>query len=161
MTGYTKLFQDIVTSTIWGEDDKTRIVWITLLALKDYNHFVSASIPGLARQANVSQDDCLKALRKLESPDKFSRSKEHEGRRIKAVEGGWTILNGEKYRQRMSQEDRKAYQRKYQRDRRAKLKSGTPMAGESLYLAANERGDDKTAERVLDEVNERVKKSLE
>lgn len=122
MTGYTKLFQDIVTSTIWGEDDKTRIVWITLLALKDRNHFVSASIPGLARQANVSQDDCQKALRKLEAPDKFSRSKEHEGRRIEAVEGGWTVLNGEKYRQRMSKDERREYLRTKQAEYRKRKK---------------------------------------
>lgn len=150
MTGYTKLFQDIVTSTIWGEDDKTRIVWITLLALKDKNHFVSASIPGLARQANVSQDDCQKALRKLEAPDKFSRSKEHEGRRIEAVEGGWTVLNGEKYRQRMSQDDRREWMRKYQKERRAKLKKG-PTERENRFVAAVDRGDEDAADRIVSE----------
>lgn len=31
MNGYTKLFNSILDSTIWGESDETRLVWITLL----------------------------------------------------------------------------------------------------------------------------------
>lgn len=124
MTGYTKLFQDIVASTIWGEDDKTRIVWITMLALKDSQHFVSASVPGLARQANVTLEDCERALEKLEGPDPHSRSREHEGRRIEKTEGGWIILNGEKYRQRMSKDERREYLRQKQAEYRARKKYG-------------------------------------
>jgi len=30
--GYTKLYSSIVASTMWREDDKTRIVFITMLA---------------------------------------------------------------------------------------------------------------------------------
>lgn len=123
MTGYTKLFTDILTSTIWGEDDKTRIVWITMLALRDRNHKVSASIPGLARQANVDLESCEAAVRKLESPDPYSRSKEHEGRRIEAVDGGWMILNGEKYRSKMNDDERREYQRNKQAEYRKRKKT--------------------------------------
>ena len=42
--GFTKLFNTIVTSTIWQEDDKTRIVWITMLAIADASGIVGASI---------------------------------------------------------------------------------------------------------------------
>lgn len=148
MTGYTKLFQDIVTSTIWGEDDTTRIVWITMLALKDRNHFVSASLPGLARQANVKLEDCARAVKKLESKDEFSRSKEHEGRRIKAADGGWVILNGEKYRQKMSADDRREYQRGKQAEYRLK-KKGTER--ERRFVAAVNRGDEPAADRICAE----------
>lgn len=100
-TGFTKLFSSIVTSTIWQEDDKTRIVWITMLALSNRYGEVGASIPGLAMAANVSIEDCQKSLEKLKSPDPYSRSKEHEGRRVKEVEGGFLILNYGHYREKM------------------------------------------------------------
>jgi hypothetical protein len=132
VTGYTKLFQDIVTSTIWGEDDKTRIVWITMLALKDWRHFVSASLPGLARQANVPLEACRAAIEKLEAPDPDSRSKANEGRRIKAVEGGWMILNGERYQNRMNADERREYMRQYQaeyRKRKKHVKVSAKQAG--------------------------------
>jgi len=96
--GWTKLFSEIVTSSIWSEDDKTRIVWITILALKDMRGFVPAAIPGLANAARVSVDECKAALAKLESPDEYSRTPDYDGRRIVKVDGGWQVLNHSKYR---------------------------------------------------------------
>ena len=108
MSGYTKLFNSIVTSTIWTEDDKTRIVWITMLALADKHGEVQASIPGLARVAGVSVADCEKALEKFLSPDPYSRTPDDEGRRIESIEGGWVLLNHGKYRDLASKEESKA-----------------------------------------------------
>ncbi|MCI0560570.1 MAG: hypothetical protein MN733_18950 [Nitrososphaera sp.] len=118
--GYTKLFNEIVLSTIWREQDTTRLLWITMLALKDRWHVVQASIPGLADAARISLDDCIDGLRVLSSPDKYSRSKEEEGRRIKEVPGGWLIINGEKWRNRMSLDERREYNRLKQREYRKK-----------------------------------------
>jgi len=116
--GFTKLFNTIITSTIWQEDDKTRILWITMLALADFEGNISGSIPGIAYQAHISIKDCEKALKKLSEPDKYSRSKEYEGRRIQEIEGGWQILNYTKYRS--LKIDRRAYLRKKQREHRKK-----------------------------------------
>lgn len=132
--GYTKLFSSIVASTIWREDDKTRLVWITMLALKNERHVVEASLPGLADLARVTIGECEKAIGKLEGKDKYSRSQEFEGRRIEKCDGGWRILNGEHYRKHLSAEDRREYQRLYQREyrkvRRGKeWKRGAKVAG--------------------------------
>jgi hypothetical protein len=108
MPTYTKLFNSIVTSTIWTEDDKTRIVWITMLAMSDKNGEVHASIPGLARVAGVSLQDCEMAIGKLLSPDEYSRTPDNEGRRIAKIDGGWELLNHAKYRLMASKEDSKA-----------------------------------------------------
>jgi hypothetical protein len=105
MTGYTKLFSSILGSTIWGEDNSTRIVWITLLALTDRDGIAEASIPGLANFARVTIGEAEAAIKKFMAPDKYSRSPEHEGRRLEPVEGGWRILNHHKYRERMSADD--------------------------------------------------------
>ena len=133
MSGYTKLFESILDSTIWAESAETRVVWITMLAMRNRDHVVEASLPGLAHRARVSLEACEKAVKKFLSPDRFSRSQENEGRRIRAVNGGWLILNGEKYRQKMNLEERREYQRKKQAEYRA-LKSGKPLAGEQTYL---------------------------
>jgi hypothetical protein len=122
MAGYTKLFNSLVASTIWRADDKVRIVWITMLALKDERHMVEASVPGLADLARVSVVDCERALELFQRPDKWSRNQEQGGRRIEKVDGGWLILNGEYYRQKMSADDRREYQRNYKREYRRRRK---------------------------------------
>jgi hypothetical protein len=118
MAGYTKLFSTIVTSSIWREDNVTRIVWVTLLALADARGHVDAAIPGLAAAANVDLDECERAVAKLEAPDKYSRTPHDEGRRIAKEEGGWRILNYAYYREKGRERDRKQYMRDYQRNRR-------------------------------------------
>lgn len=120
---YTKLFASLLTSTIWTEDDKTRIVWITLLALADKNGEVTATIPGLAKLASVPIKDCERAIQKFLSPDKYSRTKDDEGRRIEQIDGGWSLLNHAKYRELSSREEQKtaaaARQQRY-RDRKSR-----------------------------------------
>jgi len=120
--GYTKLFSSIITSTIWQEDDKTRILWITLLALSDKHGDVAASIPGLARAAGITVGECEASLLKLCSPDPYSRSKEHEGRRIVVVDGGWNILNRTKYREIRDPDKRREQNRDAQQRFRSKPK---------------------------------------
>jgi hypothetical protein len=104
--GYAKLFSELVTSTIWCEDDQTRIVWITMLSQADKNGEVMASVPGLARLANVPVDATRKAIQILLSPDPDSRTPDDEGRRIQPIDGGWILLNYQKYREKASSSDR-------------------------------------------------------
>ena len=122
MTGYTKLFQTIVTSTIWCENHTLRIVWVTMLALKNQDHIVEGSVPGLAAMARVSVQECEEALVKLKSPDPHSRTKTFDGRRIEEVDGGWKILNGEKYRAKMNADERREYFRIKQQESRLRRK---------------------------------------
>lgn len=107
MRGFTKLFGSIINSTIWREDDKTRLVWITMLAMAGRDGVVESSLPGLADAARVSIKECEAALVVLKSPDPYSRTKEHEGRRVEVCDGGWLILNHAKYRAKMTLEDRR------------------------------------------------------
>ncbi len=116
--GFTKLFNTIVTSTIWQEDDKTRIVWITMLAIADAYGNVFAAIPGLASVAKVSIESCEKAVDSFLSPDKWSRTKQFEGKRIEEIDGGWHIINYGKYRKMMNEEERKEYKTQWARDKR-------------------------------------------
>lgn len=105
--GFTKLFGSLIHSTIWREADHVRLVWITMLAIVNRDGVVEASLPGLADAARVTVEQCEEALSKLGEPDKYSRSKEHDGRRIVEVDGGWRLLNYDTYRRRMSAEDQR------------------------------------------------------
>lgn len=107
-TSYTKLFSSILHSTVWAEPHTTRIVWITMLAMCDQHGVVSASVPGLARAAGVTRQECEIALKAFLSPDPDSRTRDYEGRRIEPVDGGWVLLNHGKYRELMSANDRRA-----------------------------------------------------
>ena len=123
MSGYTKLFSTIVGSTIWREPDHVRLVWITMLATSNQYGDVECSVPGLADFARVTREECDNALLVLSAPDEDSRTKTDEGRRIEAIDGGWRIINHHKYRQKMSEDDRREYKRKKMREYRARDES--------------------------------------
>lgn len=108
---FTKLFSTITESTIWAESHPTRIVWITMLAMADWNGQVFGSIPGLANRARVTLEECEAALTRFQEPDRYSRTKANEGRRIEAIEGGWRILNHAKFREVRHAEATKASKR--------------------------------------------------
>jgi len=122
---YTKLFSEIIMSTIWREPDHVRILWITMLAAKDQFHHVNASIPGLADAARISLQQCEEALRILSDPDEYSRNQYDDGRRIKEIDGGWSIINGELYREKMNADERREYLRIKQQEYRDRKKSST------------------------------------
>lgn len=154
--GYTKLFGSIVASTIWREDDKTRILWITMLAMKNERHMVEASLPGLADMARITMEECEESLKKLESPDKYSRNQDHQGRRIERVQGGWLILNGEYYRRQMSEDERREYKRKWQAEYRLRKKTKSQIRSENdgrsaRYEKALLNGDQDEADRIAAE----------
>ena len=123
LAGWTKLFSSIVTSSIWCEDDKTFRVWVALLALSDQEGIVEGSVPGLANLCRLQPAEMRAALEKLASPDPDSRSPEFEGRRIEKIEGGWRLLNYEKYRQKAvaGEGSRAPYYRAYRARKRAEL----------------------------------------
>jgi len=107
LSSYTKLFQSILDSSIWQESHQTRIVWVTMLAMADQHGEVQAAVPGLAKRAGVTLQEAEEAISTLSKPDQYSRTPDHEGRRIAKIDGGWEILNHAKYRHAASLEDRK------------------------------------------------------
>lgn len=133
MNGFTKLFGSILDSTIWRESKETRLVWVTMMAMADRDGVVNASVPGLADRAKVSIDECQAALGVLSSPDEWSRSKEHGGRRIADCDGGWVLLNYQKYRAKQNPDEIKEKARLRQAKFRSKKKAGGPQARERDY----------------------------
>lgn len=119
---YNKLFTKILDSSIWLEDQPTRLVWITFIAMMDQDGIVAlSSIGNVANRARVSIDEADAAIHCLEHPDAFNPDQDHEGRRIERIPGmGWTVLNAAKYRDIVKAETARAQNRERVRKHRAK-----------------------------------------
>ncbi len=97
---FVKLDCGIIHSSLWAEDSDTKICWITLLLLADATGFVRAAASAIAREAGIPADVARRALDLFLSPDDESRTPDNEGKRVERVEGGYRVLNYEKYRER-------------------------------------------------------------
>lgn len=157
MRGFTKLFASITESSIWGEDDKTLRVWICFLARCDNEGIVEGSIPGLAHLCRMSIEDFKAAVTKLESPDPYSRTPDHEGRRVEPIQGGWRVLNYLSYRDKgQAKEGSRAPYMRIRREAQ-KLKETECNALHSCVTRdTEERGERKEAEADKDGVKRRV-----
>ena len=122
MNSFTPLFSSIVMSSIWMASKETKLLWITMLAIKDKDGYVRAVPSALARTAGLTLGETQKALLELESPDPESSSKEYEGRRIQAVEGGWVILNHARYQKAMSELFKRSRKSTWERLKREQLR---------------------------------------
>lgn len=134
MTSYVKIYgNQLIRSTVWVNTDKeTKLIWITLLAIADKHGIVLASIPGLARDAGVSIEECERSLATLRAPDKYSRTKEYEGRRLEDVDGGFLLLNYKKYREMRTEIQVKEAERKAAwRAKKAAAKDGGRVPGQT------------------------------
>jgi len=134
-TNWTPFWSDILTSSLWSlgkpqlpEEERERgknakLLFLTMIALANQEGFVSAAIDGLADQARLTEEETLEALKILESPDKKSRNKEHDGRRVEEVDGGWRITGYARHWERVQAEKRRAQLRIAQAKHRMKSKS--------------------------------------
>lgn len=100
---FVKVYDVILHSSVWLEEPETRIVFLTMLIMADENGDVAASLGGLAHAARVSREKCERAIQTLTSPDPDSRTKDLDGRRIVATDGGWHVVNHRKYRDKRTQ----------------------------------------------------------
>lgn len=142
MAGYVKLFGSILRSTVWGEPDSTRLVWITMLALADRDGIVEASVPGLAHEARVSLEATQAALATFLAPDQFSRTKDFEGRRIEEVRGGWRLLNADLYRRMLDADDQR--EKAAERQRRFKERGRSTGNGSALPVTPGNGSNDES-----------------
>ncbi len=144
---YTKLAHSILGSTLWVEDDHTRIAWFTILALADRNGEVTASIPGLASIARIPVESCRIAIAKFLAPDPDSRTKTDDGRRLEEIPDGWFVINHEKYRAMDSDEDRKFKAADRQRRYRDRRRSGVTPRDKSHQKSQAEAEAEAEAEK--------------
>lgn len=156
---FTKLFSSITASTIWNEPDRTRIVWITMLAMADRDGHVAASIPGLAVLARVPVESVITAIESFLLPDQWSRTKDHDGRRIEAVDGGWNLLNYDKYRAQMNadeQREKTAARVKRWRERKGDVTPGNACNVTVTHVTPGNDIADAEAEADAEEIQKQI-----
>ncbi len=115
MHTWAPLWSGIVDSSLWEEPGDVVKVFMTLLATKDSDHVSRLDAYRIAKKCVLDELQVLDILKVLASPDTRRKGhQEFQGRRIKAVEDGWLVLNGQKYRDKVSEEMRKARNRRSQ-----------------------------------------------
>jgi hypothetical protein len=112
--GFAKLYGDrLAHSSLLDTAVATRWIFVYILAQADsHGRFRCATVAGLARAANVAVEDAERAVRELETPDPDSTTKDHEGRRLLRIPGGWQIANYARYRSYQSPRQRAEAERK-------------------------------------------------
>ena len=98
MSGFVKLSSGILQSSVMAEDGDTFKVWIVLLVSADADGVARASALSLSAISGIGVDVVEAALNKFMQPDKYSRYKAFDGRRIEVVDDGYLILNYLRYR---------------------------------------------------------------
>jgi hypothetical protein len=147
MNTWAPLWSQVVESTLWEEPLEVRVLFLTMLAIKDPDHVVRMPLRRLVKKAQMEVDLVESALKVLMSPDTKSLDEQpEEGRRLKEVEGGWLVINGEHYRKEMSRlmtRFRKSeWQKKKRHSEKSKITIGSgPSFRENVYV--KEFGDGK------------------
>jgi hypothetical protein len=134
MNTWTPLWSKIVDSSLWVEPYYVRVLFLTMMALKDRDDVVRYSAFALAKRANMSEQEVLDGLEILSEPDrKRIEPQANEGRRIEKVADGWLVLNGAYYRKLIKREYNARKQRDY---RESKKNANKPLAGEQRHVQA-------------------------
>lgn len=157
---WAPLFSKIVDSSIWDEPDWVCKIWITMMARKGKDHVYCGSAYNLARQSRKTEEEVLKALEILSSPDtKRLEPQPYEGRRIEKVEKGWLVLNGQYYEDEMRKMNRRAYQSEKQAEYREEEKQ-MAINSEPGYTPAQQRRIDRLRAKIAREeaLEEMIKK---
>jgi len=153
--GYTKIDNGIFSSTLWWSADPQAFrVFFYMLATINRAGIWEGTLPGIAGQCRLSIEQTEEIIAYLEAPEKYSRSQEHEGRRIQKVDGGWKVLNYWKYRLKdYSTERNREYDEKHPKRKHTSKKSNNineatlgdgkaiPGDSESASESASERGE--------------------
>lgn len=147
---FAPIWSSIVDSSLWLEDDWVIKIFITMVVKKDYDHIYRFNTFNLAQQSKKTEQQVLDALKILSSPDRHRvEDTVNEGRRIKAHEEGWEIVNGDKYQKMMQREAKRARDRKSQQKWRDNQKNRQgPITGESTAMRAEARGDTETHDQL-------------
>lgn len=143
MSGFTKLVPEIIQSSIWNESAEVRIVWITLLAIKDEEGNVRGNIKTLARMANVRDKSAEDAIEKFKKPDPDSNTPAMEGRRIESIPGGWHVINHSVYRAKDYKDHEAERKREYRKRVSGTSPGQVPDSSASASVSASSLDQDK------------------
>ena len=116
---FAKVFSQIYDSSI-VENPEVRFTFMDLLVLADQTGVVDMTPEAIARRTNRPIGIIRETISVLESPDPRSRTPDRQGARLRRIDAhrdwGWVIVNYEKFREIASEQERRQYQRKWDRE---------------------------------------------
>lgn len=116
---YAKLFPELYTGSMVGAGCVVFAVWPYALANCDAEGYVELNPKLLAMVLGASVQEIEQAITFLMRPDPDSRSKTEDGRRVvKEGQFLYRIVNYAKYREIRDKQDRREYQREWDRENR-------------------------------------------
>lgn len=122
---YGKIFKQIYKGTLamvgpW----EALVTFQQMIILADQDGVVDMTPDALSRETTIPLEIITKGLEALSQPDPESRTPDEEGRRIVLLSDsrswGWRIVNYDHYRKLQTDEERRAYHRRYYREKRSK-----------------------------------------
>lgn len=172
MSGFTLLWSKMLYSSVWVQGTKEdKLLWVTILMMKDKDGMVLSSVPGLSRMAGITDLECKASLKKFLNPDPDDSSKIEDGRKLREVQGGWQVVNHDLYR--FSTEEKREFWRNQKAEQRAAV--GKPRkesrkareesrkarekrlleeSNERRFVKAVESGDEAVADQIVDRTEE-------
>lgn len=125
------VFEEITESSLNDEPVHVRWAFVVIGSKKHHRtHVARMDVKRLARLANITLEQAQEAYDILSSPDKNSFSEDHQGRRIIPVDGGWFVVTGQSYKDRMKQDverNQAATRMAAKRERDAEIEKKTPQ----------------------------------
>ena len=128
---YGKHFAQMYTGSMYGIGSVVFAVWGYVIAHTREDHCVELNVKPLAGALGETEENVQEALDTLQAPDPDSRSKEYEGRRLVPHPENpflYFVPTHAAYRNTRNEEERRAYNREKQRERRARLKAEAEKA---------------------------------
>ena len=120
---YGKIFQSMYDGTI-SVNWKALVTFQQMIVLSDSKGIIDITPPALSKRTSIPIDIIEEGIDYLSKPDPYSRSQEHEGRRIILIDEhrpwGWIIVNHEYYRNLASIDDKREKARIRKQKQRAK-----------------------------------------
>lgn len=153
MIGFTLLWAKMLDSSVWVKESKeTRLLWVTVMMMKNSKGQIHSSVLGLGHRARLAPYEVKESLRILLAPDPDDTSGVEEGRRLREIPGGWEVVNHDLYRfstdekrefwreQKREQREKKSHTSKVQQEKnKERRKTATDKAKKTIYKIESER----------------------
>src|SRR3990172_2347070 len=134
---YTKLYRGIVDGSLYGRREALTVFFV-MLALADQEGIVDVLPRKIADILGETEDFVTIGLAELSAPDPISRTPTAEGRRILPLNEhrtwGWKITNYEAYRKIRDEEQRREYQRQWDRNKRKRPTTNPTASDKSDHI---------------------------
>lgn len=126
---YGKLFASIYDGTLYGHWQAI-VTFQQMIILCDADGILDMTPQALAARTSIPLEIIVEGIKQLEKADPHSRTPGEDGKRLELMDThrpwGWRIINHRHYRQLVSAQDRREYQKRYYETVTKPARSGLP-----------------------------------